>query len=72
VSAPVTDQSPPPRYAHLTGTGRAELADQLRGAYEAGQNLRMLVASTGRSYGFIHQLLVEAGAAMRSRGHPSS
>jgi len=67
----VTDQSPPPCYAHLTRTGRAELADQLRGAYEAGQSLRMLVAFTGRSYGFIHQLLVEAGAAMHSRGRPT-
>ncbi len=68
----MTDQPPPPRYAHLTGTTRAELADQLRGAYEAGQSLRILAASTGRSYGFIHQLLVEFGTAMRSRGRPTS
>ncbi len=68
----MTDQPSRPRYAHLTGTDRAALADQLRRAYEAGQSLRMLVASTGRSYGLIHQLLVESGTAMRPRGRPTS
>jgi len=68
----VTDQPPRPRHPHLTGTGRAELAEQLRAAYEAGQSLRMLAAATGRSYGFVHQLLVESGTAMRSPGRPTS
>jgi len=32
----------------------------------------MLVASTGRSYGLIHQLLIESGTAIRPRGRPTS
>ena len=42
----MTDHLRHPRYARLTGTDRSALADQLRGAYETGQSLRMLVAST--------------------------
>ena len=50
---------------------RVQLLDELRYAYEGGASIRMLVASTGRSYGSIHTLLRESGTTMRSRGGPN-
>lgn len=50
---------------------REELLSELRHAYEGGASIRTLVASTGRSYGSIHSLLLQAGATMRSRGGPN-
>lgn len=44
----------------------AELADR----YAAGESIRALALSTGRSYGFIHRALSESGVAFR-RGQPS-
>jgi hypothetical protein len=54
----------------LTVGERRVLADQLIVRYEAGESIRSLAASEGRSYGFIHRLLTESGAAMRGRGGP--
>ncbi|CAJ1504720.1 helix-turn-helix domain-containing protein [[Mycobacterium] holstebronense] len=45
--------------------------DALRSAYEGGASIRTLAASTGRSYGSVHSMLRESGAAMRSRGGPN-
>ena len=50
---------------------RDQLVRELRSAYEGGASIRNLVASTGRSYGSIHSMLRESGAAMRSRGGPN-
>jgi hypothetical protein len=50
---------------------REQLRDELRYAYEGGASIRTLVASTGRSYGSIHSLLLESGTTMRSRGGPN-
>ncbi|MGK2879302.1 MAG: helix-turn-helix domain-containing protein [Mycobacterium sp.] len=50
---------------------RAELLHELRYAYENGASIRTLVASTGRSYGSIHSLLLESGTTMRGRGGPN-
>ncbi|KAA8969114.1 helix-turn-helix domain-containing protein [Mycobacterium sp.] len=50
---------------------REELLLELRRAYERGESIRKLVASTGRSYGSIHSMLRESGAAMRGRGGPN-
>lgn len=44
---------------------------ELRNAYESGASIRSLAASTGRSYGSVHSMLRESGAAMRSRGGPN-
>ena len=35
---------------------------------EAGESIRELAASTERSYGFVHRILVEAGVTLRGRG----
>lgn len=50
---------------------RDRLKVELRSAYEGGASIRTLAASTGRSYGSVHSLLRESGAAMRSRGGPN-
>lgn len=50
---------------------RDQLAWELRNEYERGASIRSLVASTGHSYGSIHSMLRESGAAMRSRGGPN-
>ncbi|ORW69617.1 helix-turn-helix domain-containing protein [Mycobacterium saskatchewanense] len=50
---------------------RHEMLDELRNAYEGGASIRTLAATTGRSYGAIHSMLVESGTTMRSRGGPN-
>lgn len=50
---------------------RDQLLIELRNAYEGGASIRTLVASTGRSYGSVHSLLLQAGTTMRGRGGPN-
>ena len=50
---------------------RDELLHELRNAYEGGASIRSLAASTGRSYGAIHSMLLESGTTMRGRGGPN-
>ena len=52
----------------ITGGDRSTLADDLRKRYDGGESIRSLAASTNRSYGFVHRLLSESGASLRSRG----
>ena len=52
----------------VTGADRSKLASDLQKRYSAGESIRALAASTGRSYGFIHRILAESGVALRSRG----
>ncbi|WP_433426303.1 helix-turn-helix domain-containing protein (plasmid) [Microtetraspora malaysiensis] len=54
--------------ARVVGEERARLGAELRKRYEAGETVRELASSTGRSYGFVHQVLSEAGVKLRSRG----
>ena len=35
---------------------------QLRNAYESGASIRSLVATSGKSYGSVHSMLVQSGA----------
>ena len=50
---------------------RDQLLHELRHAYEGGASIRSLVATTGRSYGSVHSLLLESGTTMRGRGGPN-
>ncbi|QLL09585.1 helix-turn-helix domain-containing protein [Mycobacterium vicinigordonae] len=50
---------------------REQLLRELRSAYEGGASIRNLAASTGRSYGCVHSMLLESGATMRGRGGPN-
>ncbi|GAA4910473.1 helix-turn-helix domain-containing protein [Streptomonospora salina] len=52
----------------VTGTERSELASELKRRYDDGESIRSLAAATGRSYGFVHRLLTEAGVTLRGRG----
>ena len=52
----------------VTGADREKLAADLKKRYAAGESIRALAASTGRSYGFIHRILSESGVNLRGRG----
>lgn len=54
--------------ARITGDGRSDLAGSLVTRYSQGESIRSIAEDLGRSYGFVHGLLVESGVAMRSRG----
>ena len=56
------------RGARVTGPDRSKLASDLAERYGAGESIRSLASSTGRSYGFIHRILTEMGVTLRSRG----
>jgi hypothetical protein len=55
------------RGARVTGADRSQLAAELKKQYEAGESIRALAASTGRSYGFVQRILTEAGVLLRGR-----
>lgn len=58
----------PKKGSRITGGDRSTLAATLRASYEAGESIRTLAASSGRSYGFVHRILVESGTTLRGRG----
>jgi hypothetical protein len=50
---------------------REQMLHELRHAYEGGASIRNLVATTGRSYGSVHSMLLESGTTLRGRGGPN-
>ncbi|MGW0538206.1 helix-turn-helix domain-containing protein [Streptomyces sp. NPDC003032] len=52
----------------MPGPERDKVAADLKVQYEAGVSIRALAGATGRSYGGVHGLLVDAGVEFRSRG----
>ena len=54
--------------ARITGHERRQLGRQLKKRYEMGESIRSLTSDTGRSYGFVHRVLTEAGTTLRGRG----
>jgi hypothetical protein len=52
----------------ITGNERTKLATDFKKRYEAGASIRDLAADSGRSYGFVHRVLVDAGVKLRGRG----
>lgn len=54
--------------SRVTGHARAALAVDLKKKYDKGASIRELAEATGRSYGFVHRVLVDAGVQLRSRG----
>ncbi|WP_077098785.1 helix-turn-helix domain-containing protein [Mycobacterium terramassiliense] len=50
---------------------REQTLYELRNAYERGASIRNLVATTGKSYGSIHSMLLQAGITLRGRGGPN-
>ena len=53
---------------HRWGARGAHL--ELKKRYGQGASIRELAAETGRSYGFIHRVLVESDVTLRGRGGP--
>ncbi|WP_432498138.1 helix-turn-helix domain-containing protein [Kineococcus auxinigenes] len=56
------------RGSRLSGTERAQLAEELSKGYAEGKSIRALAEEAGRSYGFVHRLLSESEVSLRSRG----
>ena len=54
--------------SRVTGPDRATMAADLKSRYDAGESIRALALSTGRSYGIIHRILTEQGVTLRGRG----
>ena len=50
----------------ITGGEREELTSELKKRYGQGASIRELAAETGRSYGFIHRVLVESDVTLRA------
>ena len=60
--------TPEPR-RQMYGSGRKAFAESIKYSYEVdGWSIRKIADHVGRSYGFIHTLLVEAGTTIRPRG----
>lgn len=54
--------------SRVTGGERDRLGADLKRKYDGGESIRALASATGRSYGFVHRMLSESGAALRGRG----
>ncbi len=52
----------------ITGPDRDVLGTTLSKKYLAGASIRDLASETGRSYGFVHRILVDSGVKLRGRG----
>lgn len=57
-----------PKGARIAGDHRAQLAEEFRLRYEAGESIRSIAGEAGRSYGFVQGLLKETGVTLRGRG----
>lgn len=55
----------------VTGESRDRLQEEFKRRYEAGASIRTLAQESGRSYGFVHNVLVEAQVELRGRGGPN-
>ncbi len=54
--------------ARITGAQRGVIGVDYAGRYEAGESIRAIASSVGRSFGFVHGVLREAGVTLRGRG----
>ena len=54
--------------SRITGAQRDSLASTYAKRYAAGESIRKIAEDSGRSYGFVHGVLKESGAALRGRG----
>ena len=57
--------------ARITGAGREDLANSLVERYERGESIRSIADGIGRSYGFVHGVLVASEVDLRRRGGPT-
>jgi len=52
----------------IRGEARVKLRDQFARQYGKGASIRQIADRSGRSYGFVHRMLVEARVVLRGRG----
>lgn len=52
----------------ITGTDRDSLTAKISRRYLAGESIRAMAGDLGRSYGFVHRILVDAAVPLRGRG----
>lgn len=55
--------------ARISGDDRQAVTEVVVAAYHGGRSVRGIAADLGRSFGFVHRILAEAGVKMRSRGY---
>lgn len=57
------------RYEHLSGSAREDARTSAAHLYNSGATVREISVELGRSYGFVHRLLLESPeVVLRSRG----
>lgn len=56
------------KYGKITGGEREKLGAELAQVYQSGTSVRAIAEDRGRSYGWVHKLLEEAGVTFRPRG----
>jgi helix-turn-helix protein len=54
--------------SRITGAQRGTLSAQYAKRYSAGESIRKIAEDAGRSFGFVHGVLKEAGVQLRGRG----
>ena len=54
--------------SRIVGDRRTALTGDYVQRYEGGDSIRKIAQDSGRSYGFVHGVLSEAGLTLRSRG----
>ncbi|MGI8414738.1 MAG: helix-turn-helix domain-containing protein [Nakamurella sp.] len=52
----------------ITGASRDSVTEKVRQRYQSGESIRSMAADLGRSYGFVHRILVDAKVPLRGRG----
>lgn len=63
-----TKKLPLEKGKRVVGMLRDEVTEEFVRRYEAGEAIRQIAASSGRSYGFVQGLLKDAGVSLRARG----
>ncbi len=56
------------RQQRIVGRERETLAKSYVAQYRKGASIRAIAEGSGRSYGFVHRVLTEAGVELRARG----
>lgn len=59
------------RHRPMLGPDRERVAADAAAWYLGGASIRAIANEIGKSYGFVHRLLTQAGVQLRPRGAPS-
>lgn len=52
----------------VSGDVLAKVSQEMKKAYDKGKSIREIAGAHGRSYGFTHRVLKDAGVKLRGRG----